>query len=119
MTARISTANTIRQMPISATIFVVLMLLTTVQTAIRADETGREPTFCADLSPVPGLADRHPIGHRHLGLFGTAIRALIDDPAPPGCTRGLDSADHHQAFGIASRAMEIGRERIADFAEMT
>jgi hypothetical protein len=67
---------------------------------------------------VPEPAKRRPISHGKFGLFGAAVRALIDDPASSAMKCGLDRADHHEAFGFAIRAVEVGREQVADLVEM-
>jgi hypothetical protein len=67
---------------------------------------------------VPESAKRRPISHGKLGLFGAAVRALIDDLASSTMKCGLDRADHHKAFGFAIRAVEVGGEQIADLVKM-
>jgi hypothetical protein len=67
---------------------------------------------------VPEPAKPRPISHGKLGLFGAAVRALIDDLASSAMKCGLDRADHHEAFGFAIRAVEVGGEQIADLVKM-
>jgi hypothetical protein len=94
------------------------ILLTAGGTAARADATDREQAFCAGLGFAPGRGDRRPIDHCELAIFGTAIGTLIDNLVSPAKKCGFDRADHHEAFGVAIRAMQVGRKRIADLVKM-
>jgi hypothetical protein len=81
--------------------------------------TQPEANPSAGLRLAPGCAGRRSIDHRNFGLLGTAVRALINDLVSPAKSCGLDRADHHETLGFAVRAVETGRERIADLVKMT